>query len=363
MALSPELTQLRDVVKEVANIVVVAENLRLTGQEARGRNNVFISCPFHPETDASCALHPGYDTHFRDYNTFHCFGCSRSGDVISFWREIRGYDATGPGFLRAVADLCELFDPAVSERLPDWQQIVSGNLPLGALQAVLAALEGLPVGPTLEVDGPAGGMRRLQSRVMHALPRGTESMLLDPARLRLPALAWTVPEMSAIALTERGTGRFAGVFSTRENANFTHVRNPPGLYKGQMLNGKQAPADAPSLVSLRLTVENPLDALVLSRARVPVRWGCWQGPFSRRALNQGGGLLAIQCLVAVLFEGDSEAEERFLQVITPGWGLRWIPRMVHVAGHTLVGKPVAELEELALSAVSGSQAPAWSEPF
>lgn len=363
MALSPELTQLRDVVKEVANIVTVAESLRLTGQDARGRNNIFISCPFHPETDASCALHPGYDTHFRDYNTFHCFGCSRSGDVISFWREVRGYEAAGPGFLRAVADLCELFDGPVSERVPDWQQVVSGNLPLGALQGVLTAMDGMPAGPTLELSGPAGGLRRLQSRVMNTVPSGTESMLLDPSRLRLPALAWTVPEMSAIALTDRATGQFLGVFSTQENANFSHVRNQPGLYKGQVLNGKQAPGDAPSLVSLRLAVENPLDALVLARARVPVRWGCWNGPFSRRALNQGGNLLAISCLVAVLFEGDSASEERFRQVISPGWGLRWLPRLLRVPGHTLVQWKVAELEELALRAATRSQAPEWHEPF
>lgn len=362
MALSPELEQLRDVVKELANIEEVAEYLHLTGKEARGRNNIFISCPFHNEQEGSCVLHPGWDTHFRDFNTWHCFGCGRSGDVVAFWSELRGYSSSGPGFVRAIAELAELFDLAISARIPDWRQIVSGTLPMNALQGVLEFLEKQPVGPVFEISGPAGGTRRLETRQLTRVPEQLRSMLLGPPPDK-PVLACPVAEFGAVALLDPKTKGLRGIFSMQDNANFTHLRNQPGVYKGQVLNGKQAPADAPSLLKLALVTENPIDALVLAHARVPVRWGYWSRGSSRRALNSAGNLLSITCVVAVLENADTDTARRFFDAISPGWGLRWIPRYIETHRPTLFGMKLGEVEELGVRAVTESLAPEWAEPF
>ena len=45
----------------------------------------FVSCPFHSEKTASCKVYP------KD-NSFYCYGCGASGDVISFVRLLYGLD-------------------------------------------------------------------------------------------------------------------------------------------------------------------------------------------------------------------------------------------------------------------------------
>jgi DNA primase len=40
-------------------------------------------CPFHPDRNPSLVVFP-------ETGTFHCFGCSKHGDVITFLREIEG---------------------------------------------------------------------------------------------------------------------------------------------------------------------------------------------------------------------------------------------------------------------------------
>ncbi len=40
-------------------------------------------CPFHDENTPSFAIYP-------DTNSYYCFGCMKSGDVITFVREMEG---------------------------------------------------------------------------------------------------------------------------------------------------------------------------------------------------------------------------------------------------------------------------------
>lgn len=53
-------------------------------------------CPFHNEKTASFIIYPS--------NTFHCFGCLKSGDSIKFFMELNGYD-----FQTAIKQLSEGF--------------------------------------------------------------------------------------------------------------------------------------------------------------------------------------------------------------------------------------------------------------
>lgn len=45
----------------------------------------FICCPFHGEDTPSCKI---YDS----TNSYHCFGCGESGDVIKFVQKLNGLD-------------------------------------------------------------------------------------------------------------------------------------------------------------------------------------------------------------------------------------------------------------------------------
>jgi len=42
-----------------------------------------ILCPFHADDKPSCKIYP-------DTNTYHCFGCNKSGDVIQFIQDKEG---------------------------------------------------------------------------------------------------------------------------------------------------------------------------------------------------------------------------------------------------------------------------------
>jgi DNA primase len=50
--------------------------------QSHGENLVGV-CPFHNDRNPSFAVFPGT-------GTFHCFGCLKHGDVITFFREIEG---------------------------------------------------------------------------------------------------------------------------------------------------------------------------------------------------------------------------------------------------------------------------------
>jgi hypothetical protein len=53
----------------------------------------FVVCPFHKEKSASLCIYP-------ETQSFYCFGCSRSGDVITFAQALLGLS-----FIEAVKEL------------------------------------------------------------------------------------------------------------------------------------------------------------------------------------------------------------------------------------------------------------------
>lgn len=56
----------------------------------------FVICPFHQEDTASLKLYP-------NTNTFHCFGCGSTGDIISFVRRFHNLDF-GQALIRSDED-------------------------------------------------------------------------------------------------------------------------------------------------------------------------------------------------------------------------------------------------------------------
>jgi DNA primase len=83
------MTRIKDTsveaVKAAAELVAVVEertSLRKQGARLVGR------CPFHEERTASFSVNPSL-------GLYHCFGCHKGGDVISFVRETQGLDFAG----------------------------------------------------------------------------------------------------------------------------------------------------------------------------------------------------------------------------------------------------------------------------
>ena len=76
----------------------------------------FIVCPFHQEDTASLKIYPAT-------NTFHCFGCGASGDVISFVRKLYHLDF-GQALIRLDEDFhLNLFHPvSLSEQRAQMQK-------------------------------------------------------------------------------------------------------------------------------------------------------------------------------------------------------------------------------------------------
>lgn len=66
---------------DIASHITMEEVWNKYGVEPIKRG--FVKCPFHNEKTASMKIYP-------DQRGFHCFGCGKSGDVISFVRELFG---------------------------------------------------------------------------------------------------------------------------------------------------------------------------------------------------------------------------------------------------------------------------------
>ena len=75
----------RDVVA-AANIVDVV-GLRTSLRKSSG-TRFMGRCPFHEERSPSFSVN-------SDLNLYHCFGCGKGGDVVTFVRETEGLDFVG----------------------------------------------------------------------------------------------------------------------------------------------------------------------------------------------------------------------------------------------------------------------------
>ena len=110
---SPRLTG-RDIeqVKQAADLVgVISEYVQL---KQRGRGWIGL-CPFHSEKTPSFLVHP-------DEGYYKCFGCGKSGDIITFSREIESVT-----FRDAVVGLAERYGVSLQESRhsqPDTQSVI-----------------------------------------------------------------------------------------------------------------------------------------------------------------------------------------------------------------------------------------------
>ena len=86
-----------------ANIVDVV-SLRTSLRKAAG-TRYMGRCPFHEERSASFSVN-------SDLNLYHCFGCGKGGDVVTFVRETEGLD-----FVGAIEWLAERFRDFVAEKV------------------------------------------------------------------------------------------------------------------------------------------------------------------------------------------------------------------------------------------------------
>ena len=76
-------------IEEVKRMNRLEDVARASGCELKkhGTNKLVTLCPFHAEKSASCVID-------RVRNTFKCFGCGKSGDVIAWKMETEGLSFT-----------------------------------------------------------------------------------------------------------------------------------------------------------------------------------------------------------------------------------------------------------------------------
>lgn len=103
---TPLQTYSRDVVAEVLAAVDIVEVIGLSlDLKPAGSNRFKGLCPFHNEKTPSFSVN-------RDRQMYHCFGCGKSGDAITFLREYEGLSY--PDALRKLADRAGVRLPALS---------------------------------------------------------------------------------------------------------------------------------------------------------------------------------------------------------------------------------------------------------
>jgi DNA primase len=98
----PSNPSAKEEIKRAADIVqVIGQFVQL---KKAGKNFMGL-CPFHAEKDPSFTVSP-------DRQMFHCFGCKKGGDIISFWMEY--HSST---FQEAIRDLAERYQITLPEKV------------------------------------------------------------------------------------------------------------------------------------------------------------------------------------------------------------------------------------------------------
>jgi len=116
------MDRVKEQIKQAADIVdLIGQVVQL---KKVGRNYVGL-CPFHSEKAPSFTVAP-------DRQIFHCFGCKKGGDVLSFWMEYHGLS-----FPEAVKELAHMYQiplesdvrrpAAAADKGPNKEQLLEVN--------------------------------------------------------------------------------------------------------------------------------------------------------------------------------------------------------------------------------------------
>lgn len=114
--MNPLQTYSRDVVAEVLAATDIVEVIGVSlDLKPAGSNRFKGLCPFHNEKTPSFSVN-------RDRQMYHCFGCGKSGDAITFLREYEGLSY--PDALRKLADRAgvRLPAPSANDHREDYQR-------------------------------------------------------------------------------------------------------------------------------------------------------------------------------------------------------------------------------------------------
>lgn len=153
MAISRD--QVDEIKSRVSIIDVAAERVNLS----RHGSTMSCCCPFHQEKTPSCVL-------YEKTNSFYCFGCGTSGDVISF---IRGTDNLS--YVEAVQQLAQRAGITIDAK---GAQLNQREQELRDRKRAKVAL--------------CGGERNIMTEIIYAKPQYKQSRMLGKE------LCWRVPE-------------------------------------------------------------------------------------------------------------------------------------------------------------------------
>ena len=228
----------RDVV-DASNIVEVV-GLRTSLRKSSG-TRYMGRCPFHEERSASFSVN-------SDLNLYHCFGCGKGGDVVTFVRETEGLD-----FVGAIEWLAERF-----------------RIPLEYEESSPAGRRG-PEAPRAPLRGSRSGGVVLRAPPLGRRRRGARARVSREPRPRRGDLEG-VPARPLAGQRPRGEGAREGIHgrgAARCRADeparqrllpaAAHVPARRRARQGDRLPGAQAPRRRPAEGQVRqLAGERPL---------------------------------------------------------------------------------------------------------
>lgn len=198
--------------------------------------------------------------------------CGESGNVFKLHSQLQGYTNTNINFSRSVTEVYQASGLSFPLRHTDSKEHLDVLLKKG----VQKWFEELP-----EEDALKLGRYEIATRLVeHPVPREFLSYFSSGREPGIPGiyplLARYIPELGIITFSEKETESFVGVLASRgELTAFTYSYWTPRKLRGLELNGKEAPPDSPALFHSRITVENPLDYMLLSSMKIPCCWGIW----------------------------------------------------------------------------------------